>query len=147
MNSEGLSFRVNTLSESEIATHLREVSSAFTPPLDEETDISNYAAKIRRYAMTFSLWKKDKLIALIAFYVNNEHQFVYFTHVYIYPQFRRKGYANFLFRKVISTFADCEFQLEVTKNNAAATAFYKQIGFAISEIRENKYLMKLTKHS
>ncbi|MFQ5353975.1 MAG: ribosomal protein S18-alanine N-acetyltransferase [Thermodesulfobacteriota bacterium] len=58
------------------------------------------------------------------------------------PQFRRRGVATWLFRKVIDMFKDGYVAgafLEVRKSNAAAIRLYRNFGFKESYERKNYY--------
>ena len=106
-----------------------------------------HAEKLRKFATTIEIWYDEELVGLCACYMNNIESGVSFiSHIAIHPGFKRIG----LGKKIIDTTIQGarlkgfqKLQLEVSKENSAAIAFYTKQKFVIIEDRESKFLMSL----
>lgn len=140
---------MNTSSLVEIKKHLKEVSPSFFPPLAERVNIDQYALKIFCNAIRCEAWNENSiLIGLIACYANNveNNKEAFVTNVSVFNAYRGNGIAKKLFSILLSLQNIGIFDsiaLEVARNNLAAIALYQSIGFYVSQINEEGYIMRL----
>lgn len=136
----------NTASAKIIADYLHDVSPLFVPNLTEEVNIWKYSQKIRYHAQTLELWEQNKLIGLIAGYLNLDEQFLFITHFSIKKNYQSCHNGEFLFCQFINHWKFIkEVRLEVSYNNIHALNLYTKLGFKISEYRTSKYYMILSR--
>ena len=137
-------YRVNEATEEDILGHLRAVSSLFTPSLVDRIDIEVYSWKIRKNALTFEAWDHDKVIGVIACYLNILHNEVYITNVSVLKEYQGMNIAQCLMRNLMHDKRIIDFRrlrLKVYDDNHKAISFYKKNGFVIFGKEDNQYEM------
>lgn len=138
---------INLTDFQEISNYLKEVNSSFIPELDTTVDIEKYAQKISDNAVRLEYRENDKLIGLLAFYVNIENQYSFITTFSIRPEFQGKGYAAELMDKMLAIQNEYpqidRIELEVNDLNQKAKAFYKKYGFG--QIKKRQDILVLSK--
>jgi len=139
MIADGIEFREGTATKEDIQAHLEECAGDFYPKLSQRVDIAEYAAKIRALAKTFEAWSVDRLVGLVAAYLNDRVTRVGFiTSVSVAGAFAGRGIASTLLDLCLET-ARREgmkrVRLEVNGGSDAAIRVYCAIGF--SELARN----------
>lgn len=118
---------------SAINAHLQACDSKFIPLLSERVDLAAYSVKIATDAERFEAWSGDRLIGLVAAYLNApEQQSIFVTNVSVTPDWHGQGVATRLFSKFIDYARDAAFvrvALKVDVRNDRARAFYRALGF------------------
>ena len=138
----------NLATATEISVHLRACDLAFVPALSERIEIDAYAAKIAALAERFEAWSDQALIGMVAAYCNDPDSRVAFvTSVSVVPQQQGLGIASQLLRHCIEHVRPLGFErieLEVDRQNTAATVLYRRHGFSVSVLRERTETLNLT---
>ncbi len=97
MIDDGIEFREGTATKEDIHAHLEECDGGFHPKLSLKVDIGEYAAKIRARARTFEAWSGEKLVGLVAAYMNDRATRTGFiTSVSVATSFVGRGIASAL---------------------------------------------------
>lgn len=113
--------------------HLRACDDAFLPPLSSRVDICDYAQKIADKAQRFEACVNDKLVGLVAVYVNTpDRGSAFITSVSVLPGCQGRGIASRLMEDCIThvrVLGFARLELEVGRNNAPAIALYGKHGF------------------
>lgn len=136
-------FKINTASEDEILTHLNHCNNQFVPALSTRVSLEIYAKKIAEYATIFEAWVDQKLIGLVAMYLN-EKKHGYITNVSVYHEYGGKGIAKQIFINLVeytNLNNITEIKLEVSAKNTAAIILYKGFGFESIEEKFNQVIM------
>lgn len=127
-------FDKNSASESEVVEHLREVDATFDPPLSERISIDGYAFRIVSSAQRFECWCGNRLIGLVAIYMNDPSaEFAYVTNVSVSPDRHGEGIATRLLEESISEVASAGFgslRLDCAGGSELEATFYPTFGFA-----------------
>lgn len=115
----------------------------FLPPLHSSLNLEEYSEKLSKYASFVVLSDNDETRGCIAYYLNEEKNFIYISLFWVSSRYQRQHYGSLMLEKLISTNKGYkELLLEVVKSNPARF-FYRKHGFVIKEEREKKYLMSL----
>lgn len=136
-------YKLNTASEVNILTHLIHCNNQFVPALSTRVSLETYAKKIANYAILFEAWFDEKLIGMVAMYLN-ENKHGYITNVSVYNEYRGNGIAKQIFVNMMDyTKANniSEVKLEVSVINIAAINLYKNFGFESLEEKNNQIIM------
>ena len=147
MNCSEIIFKTKTASEEDILLHLQTCSSNFIPDLNETVNIPESSKKIFSRAITFEAWVGDKLIGLVASYMNDTvtHQ-AFITSVSVYKEYFGTGVALEILSMCIHYAEIHRFStisLEVNKQNNVAVKLYEKYGFKIFAEEGKLFLMKL----
>lgn len=130
-----ISYEINKADKNEIQKHLLACSDSFVPPLSSYVDIQMYSEKIEKNAVTFEAWYNDRIVSLIACYLNDEiNHMGFITNVSTIPSFQGKKIISFLLQKLIDYSRNNRYKslsLEVNKLNHKAISFYTKKGFDI----------------
>ena len=136
-------YKINTASEDSVLTHLNHCNNQFVPSLSTRVSLKAYAKKLTNYALLFEGWSNEKLIGMVAMYLNEQKQ-GYITNVSVYSEYSGKGIAKEIFANLIE-FAKAnkisEIKLEVSIFNNPAISLYKNFGFEILEEKNNQIIM------
>lgn len=136
-------YKTNTASEEDILTHLNHCNNQFEPALSTRVSLETYAKKMADYAILFEAWVDEKLIGMVAMYLNEMKQ-GYITNVSVYIEYGGKGIANQIFVNLMRyTKANniSEIKLEVSAINIAAINLYKNFGFEKIDEKNNQIIM------
>ena len=128
---------INKASALEIYAHLERCSHLFTPPLNTYVDLNDYCKKLKSFASNFEIWENDKLVSLIAVYMNNlDSKTAFISNVSVEEKFQGLGLASKLLKNVIEESIQKGFEkimLQVRPNNKNAIELYKKFGFELSK--------------
>jgi len=141
-----ITYKINTSSQSEIKSHLDICSNEFVPPLDSYVDIENYSTKIFDKAIRFEAYCENKLIGLIATYINENEKYGFITNVSLESEFHGKEISKNLLDKCIKYILELKFKkliLEVYSNNSKAIKFYLKNNFKIKNNTKDIFIMEL----
>lgn len=136
-------YKVNTAPEDAILTHLNHCNNQFDPALSARVSLETYAKKMADYATIFEAWADQKLIGMVAMYLN-EQKHGYITNVSVYTEYGGKGIAKQIFMNLMEyakTNNVTEIELEVSAINLAAINLYKGFGFKSVEEKINQVIM------
>jgi len=129
---------------SDIEEHLSFCDDLFIPRLSSYVNINVYSKKIIENAFTFEAWNNEKLIGLVAAYINpNETAFI--TNVSVLKKYSNAGIAKVLITMCIKkavTMKIAQIDLEVNKSSVNAIKLYKKIG--LMKINEDKTTIKMS---
>ena len=139
-------YKVDYVSEEQLLGFFKQNSSLFFPPLEKQVDLSYYAQKIRKKATTFEIWKEERLVSLVAVYLNNfKEKTAFITLVLCVKEFQGKGLTTQIFERMISDVSSRGFKkitLEVDISNSAARSFYSKFSFIERNINEKVFMGK-----
>ncbi|QOI97868.1 MAG: GNAT family N-acetyltransferase [Flammeovirgaceae bacterium] len=141
-------FTENRAGKDEVYEHLVKCNRSFIPALNSRVDIKLYTEKIMNGAVRFEAWFNDRLIGLVAVYLNdNTRKVAYVTNVSVEPVHTGKGLAKKLVMRSIKRASQMSFeqlQLEVSVNNQPAVNLYKDLGFKkIEDTTDESYKLAL----
>lgn len=140
-------YKINIATLSNIESHLFRCSDMFSPPLNEIVNISNYAKKLRKHALTLEAWHDDELIGLVACYMNNKESLSgYISNVSVCNEYMGMGIATKLLERTIQIAFEKKYnfiELEVGVDNQSAIKLYHKCGFIITEESTDKLKMKI----
>jgi len=141
----GIEFREGTATKEDIHSFLEECDAAFSPNLSLKVDIEAYATKIRKVARTFEAWSGDKLVGLVAAYMNDVTAHMGFiTSVSVAKNFAGRGIASALLDQCLDRARDegvKAVRLEVSLASDHAIRMYRTFGF--SEITRDGETMSM----
>jgi ribosomal protein S18 acetylase RimI-like enzyme len=129
-----IEFMRNHATPDNVAAHLKECDSGFNPPLSERVDIVAYAEKIHANAERFEAWIDNRLIGMVAAYVNLPDRSGFITNVSVVGDARGKGIASTLCSQYLRYAQEQNLKsvaLEVGKDNTAAIRLYEKLGFTM----------------
>ena len=131
MNYTNIEFSINKADTAELIRHLIECDTVFIPQLSSYVNINEYCNKIRKNAITFESWENEKLIGMIACYMNNTvEKNAFITNVSVLENYQNKKIAKYLMSKLIEQAEKLDFisiELEVFEQNTKAINFYLRI--------------------
>jgi len=120
---------------SQVYNHLMCCNLLFKPALTERVDLDSYVDKIINHASRFEAWFGDRLIGLVAVYMNDlSLKVAFITNVSVEQEHQGKGIAKKLLQRSIKKMSLLKFeeiQLEVSEQNKVAMKVYKELGFKI----------------
>ena len=131
----------------DIRAHLCACDDRFQPRLSARVDIAAYAAKIRERALTFEAWGDQRLIALVAAYVDTPARTAYITNVSVLSGHERKGLATQVLGRTMDHLERegvRSVTLEVAATSPTTFRLYEKFGFAVVENRGEICLMRAT---
>jgi ribosomal-protein-alanine N-acetyltransferase len=139
-------YRINSASQQEIHSHLKECTDHFVPPLHQKVNLEEYSTKLFTRATRFEAWKDNHLVGLVAAYLNDPDQKQgYITSVSTTGKYSGKGVASSLMKMCIQHAREMKFKeikLEVSEKNRNAIKLYQKFNFAVIEIRDDSLIMK-----
>jgi len=124
-------FRSGTATYVDVLYHLQKCDSRFLPKLSSKVNLSDYANKIQEFAVIFEAWSGNKLIGLVAAYMNQE-RCGFVTNVSVVPDFLGQKIAYKLLVNCIEqaiVLGIKELVLEVSSNSIDAIRLYENNGF------------------
>ena len=138
-------YTIDESSYEQILEHLNECSKNFIPELSSYVDISEYSKKIYNKSKRFEAYCQNKLIGLIAIYINKDDSFI--TNVSVSQNFTGKDISQNLLNNCKKFIKNLNHHhsifLEVKLENFRAIKFYKRHSFFIVENNEDNYKMQL----
>ena len=139
-----IKFTFNESKLDEIYQHLFDCSDSFVPKLSSYVNLDEYSSKIYQKSFRIEAFNNNKLVGLIAVYINTNS--LYITNVSVLPDFQNLKIADKIMKKCIEKCQELSITkliLEVRKENIKALSFYNKRGFKISTEKENTYIMIL----
>ena len=129
-----MTFQIERLGLEELRTFLRLQAEDYFPDLKNEERLKMLAEKWSTNAECSTCRDNDgNLIGMIAFYANRQGaDFAYIPHVYVSPDYRRRGLLSMMLHRLIPYVKEKgfpEIRLEVAKNNRIAQQSYLHNGF------------------
>ncbi|WP_257305588.1 GNAT family N-acetyltransferase [Geothrix campi] len=128
-----LEFRSGRATDADILSHLRECDASFSSALSARVDLTSYAEKIRKHAVTFEAWDGTRLVGLVAAYFNDKQSAIGFiTSVSIVPDWVGRGVARVLMASALDYARTNQFfrvNLQVEEGNYVALSLYRKMGF------------------
>lgn len=159
MEGSDIVIRVNEASQQAIASHLNACDQDFSTRLSERVDVSAYAKKLNEQATTIEAWRGDRLIGLLAAYVETQtlespisrtaKSFI--SNVSVLRESRRRGVAKRLMARLLreldrrlasSDVLTCEIELEVARDSPSALGLYAQCGFHVFDDNQTTIRMR-----
>ncbi len=138
-----IEYKINSANLDDVLSHLNHCNNQFIPPLSSRVSLDNYAKKITENAILFEGWAEEKLVGMVAMYLNDDNH-GYITNVSVYKEFGGKGIAKQIFVNLIGYSKlnnISELKLEVNSINFVAINLYKYFGFEILEEKNNQIIM------
>lgn len=135
---------VRTTLEEKVVFNLLSMSDKdFMPALSSSMDIKQYAHKLATCAQFIIVLKQEQIVGFVAYYLNDEGQFIYVPLIWVSSLFQRQGVGKQLIQNLVElSLLDYKcIKLEVLKTNVHAIMFYKNEQFEIAEDRGEKYLL------
>ena len=74
---DNIIYTINRSSIKDVFSHLQKVSELFSPSLANRVNLDSYAEKIGKKAFRFEAWSNDRLIGLVACYVDEKMMIAY----------------------------------------------------------------------
>lgn len=148
MRSQAVLHKVSTASVGDIHEHLLACDKFFQPPLSDRLDIGEYAEKLKTKAQNFEAWQAERLVGLVAVYINRQSGVAFISSVSTLPGFEGKGIASGLLELAFehSYAMGCrEAALEVSRHAHGAIALYSKLGFSATTDSGESLPLKLTK--
>jgi len=128
------------ISEKELFNLLDYLNDSFIPNLEEQVDLKKYASKLFKQAYFIFLKDGEKIIGLIAYYINGKNSFL--TSFGIHKSYHNKGLGTILYSEYINILKLKNIEkveLEVHADNKKALEFYKKQQFKFSVKDNNIY--------
>lgn len=133
-NANCVTYETSKIQLADINEILKVAKNCFSEPwtyelfLSEITSSSSICIKVNYVR---------KIIAYIIgrYFVDELH----IMHLAVLPEYRRKGIAKFLVKKLINDYSAEQYLLEVRASNVEAINLYKELGFMNTGIRKNYY--------
>lgn len=141
-----MEFQLNTSTTEQIVTHLKRCDDLFVPNLSSYVDMESYAGKLFNKAQRIEYFEENELLALLAFYVNLEHNFCFITNVSVDEKLKGKKIGDSIVLKLVEFCMKKNINkilLEVRKENSKAINFYNKHNFIL--LNENKDNLELQK--
>ncbi|WP_372898506.1 GNAT family N-acetyltransferase [Stieleria sp.] len=145
---QSVQYTISRATRVEILEHLEACSGQFQPPLADRVDLPSYAEKLFRRSVTWEAWHREKLVGLVACYLDLETQpaKAFVSNVSVLQAYRSQGIARQLMacchREVMQRGVQ-EIALEVSAGNAPAIALYSKLGYRRSATKGQNVLMQL----
>jgi ribosomal protein S18 acetylase RimI-like enzyme len=145
-NAPALFYSRQQCKQTDILEHFSHCDPLFVANIANRISLSNYTDKIVRTSVTFEAWENQKLIGLIAAYINDPELITgYITNVSVVTSYNRQGVASRLLENCIIFAQNQGFKelvLEVAENNKPAINFYIKHGFEVKFNKNNYVVMK-----
>lgn len=140
-----ISFKKNSASYEEVTRYITECD--FSPPIESYVNVKDYINKLLSKAERYEAWNKNRLVGLIAIYLNNyklNESFI--SHLGVVNEYLRQGIATSLMNLVIDESRKKLFykiSLEANLHNKRAIMFYKKFNFKEQNINKDKIYFSL----
>ena len=144
MHMNSYKFKYNCLSYEKLHKYLKYTDKFFEPNLSSYVqDLRAYAKKIHNNALIIEAYKYNKLVGLLAIYLNSSKAFI--THFCVVPSERSKGLGRILFTLAVENAQkhSCKsIELECYTSNTKAQNFYLKQGMKIIKQNNDKLLLE-----
>ncbi|MFA5925318.1 MAG: GNAT family N-acetyltransferase [Parcubacteria group bacterium] len=113
--------------------------------LEKDVNIKEYVNKLLHYAERFEAWQGNKLVGLVAAYLNDyQSKQAFITYVGVRKSSIGRGIASSLLEQVLSKAKELQFlkiNLEVNSDNVPAIKLYEKFGFSATDTSLSKITM------
>lgn len=145
MNLNSIKYQIGKAGKQDIIEHLEKCDQNFSPQLSSYVNINEYSQKIFSNAVTFEAWENDKLIGLVAAYLNDQKSYEGFiTNVSVFNNHARKGIAKQLLLNCEEYANKVGFKYLSLDVHPGTNAFflYTKIGFINEGLKGKKFKMR-----
>lgn len=131
------------LTEVEVNYLLNYFDDSSDIPLHKGLDIVSYSKKLSRYARFILISENGKMMAFLAYYLNEEGHFTYIPQVVVHREGRHSGLGHKIFAALQESLNGNydTIKLEVLKSNHNARKFYEREGFVHKEDHNERVLL------
>ena len=141
-----MTFQIERLELEEMSAFLRLQAEDSFPDLKNEERLKMLAEKWSTNAECATCRDDEgQLVGMIAFYANGQGaNFAYITHVYVSPDYRKKGFflsMLLLIKEYAKEKGFCEIRLKVERHNNIAIKSYSYSGFKYLYGEDNMFYM------
>ncbi len=147
MQNEDIQYSINKSDRLQVIMHFTACDTDFLQVLTTQVKLDQYSNKIVEHATRFEAFCKNKLIGLIACYLNNYNCHTGFiTNVSVVSSFKGNGIAKRLLSMLVHYAAEKNFNtisLEVNKFNIPAVSLYNSVGFVLTNEKQDVLQMAL----
>ena len=147
--SAALKFTSRASGPAQIEGHLLRCEDSFVPPLSARVDIGEYARKLHEHALTFEAWDGDRLVGLVAMYIDAASNSAFVSNVSVEPTHAGAGTGSRLLADAIGFARRREvlrISLEVSPAAAGAIRLYARHGFLVAHRDHAVLRMQLDFH-
>ena len=141
MQNQNIQYSINKTNLLEVVEHLTACDSSFVPALSAQVKLYQYSQKLVENATRFEAFSNNKLVGLIACYLNDyKNQIGFISNVSVIGSFNGKGIAKQLLGMLMQYAAENNFNtisLEVNKLNLPALSLYKKVGFVLANEKQD----------
>ena len=125
------------LSQEQVLLHFLQCDPEFLNELKKRVDLEAYSLKLSSRAELMHLTEQGRVLALLAYYVDEVKLEAFVSNVSVIREFQGRGFAKSLLgalqNKLSSEFQAClAIRLEVSKANERAIGLYRTMGFKFS---------------
>lgn len=132
-----ITYTINKADFEKIVVHLSCCDPYFFPPLSSKVNIHDYVNKLLLNAIRWEAWDNDKLVGLVAGYLNDLNKdYAFITSVSVLNEYNLKGIASRLMSQFIALSKEMGFYrigLEVANDNREAKNLYKKLNFIAND--------------
>lgn len=147
MQNQNIQYSINKSNILQVVEHLTSCDSSFVPVLSNKVILDQYGQKLVENATRFEAFSNDKLVGLIACYLNDyKNQIGFITNVSVMESFNGRGIAKQLLAMLMKYAAEYNFNtisLKVNKLNLPALSLYKKTGFVLVNEKQNVIQMTI----
>lgn len=145
MNLPKITCCIKKATAQDLLSNLKECDLDFQPPLSSRVSIEEYATKLYNNSITFEAWDNDKLIGMIAVYLNDVRGSIgYISNVCVEDKYKGYNIASNLMIMCIDYAKKNKFKniiLEVNEKSKAAIHLYNKFNFKSMSI--NNEIIKM----
>ncbi len=147
MKNQNIQYSINKSDQFQVIEHLTACDSDFLQVLAIQVKLEQYSHKIVEHATRFEAFSNNKLVGLIACYLNDyKKQSGFITNVSVVISFNGRGIAKQLLSMLMNYAAENNFStisLEVNKLNLRALSLYEGAGFFLAN--EKQGVLQMTR--
>ena len=148
--SPDLEFKIDKTTKEDLHEYFKIIDNTFNPPISSRIALDVYAERLANLSRRVELWEDDRLVGILAVYINADDKRSAFAAMYsILPEFRGDDDIQVGFRfwmEKLARQADFDQILcEVYKENIGLINYYESGGFKkIKDKDENFIYMALS---
>lgn len=147
MQNQNIQYSINKSNLLQVIEHLNACDGGFVPALSTQVKLDQYSQKLVENATMFEAFSNNKLVGLIACYLNDyKNKIGFITNVSVMSSFNGKGIAKQLLGMLMQYAAENNFNtisLEVNKLNFPALSLYKKAGFVLANEKKGDLQMTI----
>ncbi len=145
MDSFNVIISIKSLTQKEIFNYLEKTKYSFQSIQNGHVNVNEYAEKLSKNAVHFTVYHSNQLIGFLACYFNNQISCIaHISNMGVLEKYQGFGIGSMLIDAAIKYGQSNNFkeiQLEVYSNNLVALNLYKKKGFLIVKQKPSRYLM------